>query len=484
MRSSICYKSRTMAKKKNATKRILYIVGILVVILIIFAVIGSTTGLFGNRGGGMNVEVAKVERRSLTQVVTASGKVQPEVEVVLSPDVSGEIVFLGVKEGDEVEQGQLLVRIKPDFYQAQVEQATARVSQARASMSQARASMLQADLDVKRSEELFKKNVVPESEHESVKTQYEVAKASFEAAEFAVASAAAAEREAKEQLYKTSIYAPMDGTISQLDIEVGERVVGTTQMSGTEMMRVARLDQMELEVDVNENDVVNVSLGDTAAIEVDAYPERSFRGVVTEIANSARVTGTGTQEQVTNFPVKIRILDPHNYAFDASMAPTLLEEELSPDSPQNPQFRPGMSGTVDIFTATVASVLAVPIQSVTVRDFNRVQPEAETDEEGEEAEGEEVAANDEEAADEEEEQPVPAQRMEEDLRKVVFVVNDGKAKMIEVETGISDDSHIEVTEGLEEDLDVIIGPYSAVSRMLAPGNAVQTGNNGGPQGNN
>jgi HlyD family secretion protein len=472
-----------MAKKQNATRRILIIIGALVVLLILVAVIGTTTGLLGNRNRGLSVETTKVQLRTLTQVVTASGKVQPEVEVILSPDVSGEIVYLGVKEGDQVEHGQLLVRIKPDFYEAQVEQASARVSQSRASLSQARANMLQAELDVTRNEELFKRNVIPESEFEMVQTQFEVAKASYEAAEFAVASAAAAEREAREQLYKTSIYAPMDGTISQLNIEVGERVVGTTQMSGTEMMRVARLDQMELEVDVNENDVVNVSLGDTASIEVDAYPERAFRGVVTEIANSARITGTGTQEQVTNFPVKIRILDPHNFDLSGEESPTLSEEELASGSLPNPQFRPGMSGTVDVYTATVPNALAIPIQAVTVRDFNRVTPEndeeegdAEVAENTESGESSEESSEDTEEADEEEsDSGVVA---EEDLRKVVFINDDGKAKMLEVETGIADDTHIEIQSGLEEEQQVIIGPYSAVSRMLRPGSAVQLNGDG------
>ncbi len=469
-------------KKKNATKRILVISGILLVLLIVVAVIGATTGVFGNRGGGISVEVAKVEVRSLTQVVTASGKIQPEIEVVLSPDVSGEIVFLGVKEGDEVSKGELLVRIKPDFYEAQVEQATARVSQSRASMSQARANLLQAELDVKRNEELFKRDVIPESEFEIVRTQYEVAKASLEAAEYAVESAAAAEREVKEQLAKTSIYAPMDGTISQLDVEVGERVVGTTQMSGTEMMRVARLDQMEIEVDVNENDVVNVSLGDTAAIEVDAYPDRSFRGIVTEIANSARTTGQGTQEQVTNFPVKIRVLDPHNLDFDRSDAvPELSEQELAVDAPVNPQFRPGMSGTVDVFTATVGEAPAVPIQAVTVRDFNRVTPErpqGENSKEDAEADNAQMEGSADGQSDGEKTADSTGLFAKEDLRRVVFVVDDDEARMIEVETGISDDTHIEIKAGLEEGQDVIIGPYSAVSRTLGPGDAVSINEDG------
>lgn len=454
-------------RKKNSTRRLLLIIGILAVVLITVAVVGATTGLFGGKNKGTRVETASVEERDITQVVTASGKVQPEVEVKISPDVSGEIVFLGVREGDEVEQGQLLVRIKPDFYTAQLEQATARVSQARASESQARANQLQADLDVKRKKELFDKNVIPESEYETASTQYQVAQANLESAQFAVQSAQAAEREAREQLNKTSIYAPMSGTISQLNVEVGERVVGTTQMAGTELMRVARLNQMEMEVDVNENDVVNVSLGDSASIEVDAYPERSFKGVVTEIANSATVTGAGTQEQVTNFSVKIRILDPHNLDAESSTAPDVREGELAAGEVNIvPQFRPGMSGTVDVYTATVMRVAAVPIQAVTVRDFNQLKKDGDGNGD-EESEPSEPAENETDSG-----SSLP---QKEDLRKVVFIAADnGKAEMAEVETGIADDTHIEIKTGLEIGKKVIVGPYSAVSRSLKPESTITT----------
>ncbi len=446
------------------------------VIFAVIAVIGTKAGWFGAGGEGISVETAPVEKRDITQVVTASGKVQPETEVKISPDVSGEIVFLGVNEGDEVTQGQLLVRIKPDFYVAQTEQASARVSQAKASLSQARANLLQAELDVRRSKELFEKNVIAESDFETVKTQYDVAQANFESAEFGLASSQAAEREAREQLNKTRIYAPMSGTISQLNVEAGERVVGTSQMAGTELMRVARLNQMELEVDVNENDVVNIALGDSAAIEVDSYPERVFRGVVTEIANSARVTGAGTQEQVTNFPVKVRVLDDHN--LDTSWtrdAPVVRDEELAAGQAVDaPRFRPGMSGTVDIFTATVAAAVAVPIQAVTVRDFNLI---AQEEDGAEAAEDDETA---EETGNSDADQQQGGRARTEDLRKVVFVVEDGKAEMVEVETGISDDSYIEVRSGLEQGQTAIIGPYSAVSRQLRQGSNVKTEGPGRP----
>ncbi|NBC16125.1 MAG: efflux RND transporter periplasmic adaptor subunit [Bacteroidetes bacterium] len=456
----------------SATKRIVYIIIALVVLLVILGVVAGAAGWIGGGDRGVAVETAPAETRTITQVVTASGKVQPEVEVVISPDVSGEIIQLTIREGDPVQEGDLLARIKPDFYAAQVEQAEAGVMQSKATEAQRRADMLNAKAELQRQQDLYEKEAISKSAYEQAQTQYEVAKAAHEAAQYAVQSAEAQLRERRENLSKTAIYAPMTGTVSKLDVEAGERVVGTGQMQGTEMMRIARLDQMELEIDVNENDVVNVAVGDTAAIEVDAYPEQAFEGVVTEIANSARVSAQGTQEQVTNFPVKIRILDAHNV--DARRqaagqnAPALAEEVPPPDTPY-PNFRPGMSGTVDIFTRTVVDVVAVPIQAVTVRDFNQVQPG--TGEDDGEADATEDASSD-EATEE-----APRGPMTEDLRKVVFLVSeDDLARMVEVETGISDDTHIQVKRGLDGGESVIIGPYRAVSRTLSPGDAVEVDN--------
>jgi HlyD family secretion protein len=243
----------------------------------------------------------------------------------------------------------------------------------------------------------------------------------------------------------------MDGTISILAVELGERVVGTTQMTGTEMMRVAKLNQMEMVVNVNENDVVNVAVGDTAAIEIDAYPTRVFNGVVTEIANSARVTGSGSQEQITNFPVKIRILDPHNVSFDASgVDDVVMDNELPVASTEMPNFRPGMSGTVDIYTHTVDGATAVPIQAVTVRDFMQL---------------------DEEHGGMADSLRTPG---EEDLRRVVFVVNEeDRTRIQEVETGIADDSYYVIISGLSVGDKVVTGPYRAVSRTLEPDELVE-----------
>lgn len=453
-----------MANNRSATRRLMWIIAGLVAALVVFGVVGTLTGFLGKRDKSVGVEVATAEVRSLTQLVTASGKVQPEVEVVISPEISGEIIALPVREGDFVGEGTLLARIKPDFYTAQVEQAEAGVLQAKASLAQRRADQINAESELKRQKDLFDKNVISASAYEQAQAQYEVAKAAYEGAEFAVQSAEARLRESKEQLAKTAIYAPMSGTISMLNVELGERVVGSNMMAGTEMMRIARLDQMELEVDVNENDVVNVSVGDTADIEIDAYPERTFKGVVTEIANSARVTAAGSQEQVTNFPVKVRVLDVHNTEL-AAAAPSegMRAEEVPQARGVVPNFRPGMSGTVDIFTQTVTGAVTIPIQAVTVRDFKKVKP-ADADAGPGEAraagQGATLATADTSGA-------------REDLRKVVFIVEDGKARMVEVQTGISDETHIEVKSGLAGGEQVVIGPYRVVSRELEPGQAVK-----------
>jgi len=450
-----------MAKKKSsATKKLLIILGVLVVLAIIIIVIVAKSGAFGGPSA-TRVEVADAELRTVTQVVTASGKIQPEVEVKISPDVSGEVVALAVAEGDQVRHGQLLARIKPDFYEAQVEQADASVLQARANEAQRRADLLNAELESNRQKSLFESNAVSEADYQQAQTRYETMKAGLEAAEYAVQAAQARLREAREQLAKTTIFAPMDGTVSQLNIELGERVVGTTQMTGTEMMRIARLDQMEIQVDVNENDVVNVTLGDSASVEIDAYPGRTFRGSVTEIANSARTTGQGTQEQVTNFPVKIRILDPHNVILASDSAGEVLTastDEIPGTTQTAPSFRPGMSGTVDVFTKTAFDVVAIPIQAVTVRDINEVAREKQR------AERRQAGAEPDTSA------VIPE---EEDLRRVIFLFEDGKAVMSEVETGISDDTYIEILSGVSEGQRVITGPFRAVSRTLKPDDPVE-----------
>ena len=423
--------------------------------------------IFGDGNEGETVDIARAEIRTITQVVTASGKVQPEVEIIISPDVSGEIIQLPVMEGQQVRKGELLARIKPDFYLAQVEQAEANVSQGHAFVAQRRADVLLAEQALKRQRQLFESKVIAEDAMEQAQTQHKIAQAALEASQYSVKSSEARLREFQEQLSKTALYSPMAGTVSKLEIELGERVVGTTQMTGTQMMTIARLDQMELEVEVNENDVVNVALSDTAAIEIDAYPERLFRGVVTEIANSARLLGSGSSDQVTNFPVKIRILDSHNSEarLAAGKGAALMEESLVTED--FPSFRPGMSGTVDIFTTTVEEVVAVPIQAITVRDFEKLKEE---EAKRRRRMGEEPAADE---AVEETDASAPLIR-EEDLRRIVFVMDEeSMARVIEVDTGIADDMYIEIRSGLEGGERVITGPYSAVSRTLKPDTTVK-----------
>ena len=447
-----------MAKKKSATKRILTLLIVLVVIAVVAIVGLRASGLVGGKERATQVELSEVERRTVTQLVTASGNIQPEIEVRISPDVSGEIVELPIVEGDRVTKGKLLARIKPDFYQAQLDQAEASVLQAKANEAQRRADLLNAELERNRQQALYESGAISEAAFQSADTRFETMKASYEASQYSVRIAEARLKEAREQLSKTTIYAPMDGTISILAVELGERVVGTTQMTGTEMMRVAKLNQMEMVVNVYENDVVNVAVGDTAAMEIDAYPTRIFNGIVTEIANSARVTGSGSQEQITNFPVKIRILDPHNVSFDESgVDDVVMDNELPVASLEMPNFRPGMSGTVDIFTHTVDDATTVPIQAVTVRDFMQLDVEH-----GGIADSLRTPG-------------------EEDLRRVVFVVADeSRVRIQEVETGIADDSHYVILSGLSVGDRVVTGPYRAVSRTLEPGELVEEREEDGP----
>jgi HlyD family secretion protein len=400
------------------------------------------------RGGdkALEVETADAQVRAITQSVTASGKIRPEIEVPISSEVSGEIVFLGVEEGDRVQEGQLLLRIRGEFYTAQREQAQAGLLQSRADAARARAEYLRAEADLARQQSLFDRGVVPEAEIEAAQTRFQVAQASLEAAEYRIRSAEASLSQAADQLRRTAIHAPMTGTVSMLNVELGQRVVGTAQMIGTEIMRIAELDQMELEVDINENDVVNVSLGDSARVEVDAYPDRPLYGIVTRIANSARVTGAGTQDQVTSFPVKIKLNGTAaRLAGGADLAVTAADEA----GPRpGPLLRPGMSGTVDIYTQTIERAVVVPIQAVTVRDFNRLleQEDAETPRDA----------------------FVP-----EDLRRVVFVVRDGIAHMVEVSTSISDDTHIAVESGITGGDTVITGPFRLLRTEIQDGDAVR-----------
>lgn len=444
-----------MASSSNTTTRILYAVGGLLALIVLAGGVGWGLGWIGGEEPGVFVQTEEAKKRTITQVVTAFGRAQPEVEVTISPDVSGEIVALPIQEGDVVQQGDLLARLKPDDYQAAVERARAQVSQAKATLAQRRADSIQTRRTYERQKQLYEKGVVPESDFYDAETSYQQAVSQLEAAHFQVESAKADLQDAREQLQKTQIYAPMAGTITRLEVEEGERVVGTQQQAGTEMMRVSRLGQMELEVDVNESDVVNVSAQDSSTIEFDAYPDRSFRGTVTEIANSARIQNEGSQNEVTNFPVTIRVLDNPNTGLTTGDEGGITRPEVPAERGRAPLLRPGMSGAVDIYTETVQDVVAVPIQAVTVRDFADLRPEASSD-----------------TTDE-------GSGPDEDLREVVFVAEADSARMVEVTTGIANDTYMEITSGLDGGETIITGPYSAVSRELRPGSKIRTGGFGG-----
>src|SRR6056297_2332268 len=446
-----------MAKDKSATKKLLKITGILVLLLVIGGVAANMMGWMDSGDAETTVETANAELRTITQIVSASGRIQPETEVIIRPDVSGEIIELNVQEGDFIREGDLLLRIKPDIYQARIDELSASLLSQQSRMEEARSNMLQAQSEFRKSEQLYEQNLISETEFNQSKTTYEARQANLRAAEYQIQSAQAQLRRAEEELQQTVIRAPRDGTISRLSVEEGERVLGNAQTAGTEMMRIARMEQMEVEVDVNENDIVNVSPNDTTLIEVDAYPNRIFEGLVTEIANSADVSGGGSADQVTNYKVKIRIVTPHN--LDQAADRLLTQTETISEVPESvPSFKPGMSGTVDIKTNTVYNVVSVPIQAVTVRDFAEDDSNSD-DEESEEAEENETS-----------EQEVRNQ--DEDFRRVVFLNDNGKAKRVEVETGISDNTHIQIMSGVAAGDEVITGSYRVLSRELEDGDPI------------
>jgi HlyD family secretion protein len=427
-------------------KKILFGLIILVAVVLVL-ILGKNRGWFG-KSEGQPVTVEAVVRKTITQIVSASGKVQPVTEVKISPDVSGEIILLSVKEGDFVGRGTLLARINPDLYESAVDRVTAslntskaNLANSRARFSQSEAQFINARASYNRSELLFKQNAISESEFDTAKAQFLVAEADVEAArqnvvaaEYQVKSAEAALKEARESLTKTNIFAPMDGTISRLDSELGERVVGTSQFAGTEIMRIANLNQMEVLVNVNENDIIRVNVGDTATITIDAYRGQEFTGVVTSIANSAKTEGFSL-DQVTNFEVRIGIL-PDSYQHLARGT------NLSP-------FRPGMSATVDIRTKREIDVISVPIQAVTVREVKAKK---------EPADSLQQASNTRQAS---------------NIEECVFLFVDGRAVQTPVVSGIQDTYFIQIIEGLDEGQKVITGPYRTVSRTLKDGDAVQ-----------
>ena len=412
-------------------KKTIYIIVGIALVVIVLLIVGKKAGWFGESGNFKEVEVTEVQRFDVIEKVSATGKIQPEVEVMLSSEVSGEIIELPVVEGQQVEKGDLLVRVNPEIYQSSLERARAGLQNIRSGLSQAEASLKEAESNFQRNKTLFEKGIISKAEWDRIVSAYEVAQASRQAAFYNVRSAEASVNEALENLGRTNIYAPMSGTISSLDAELGERVVGTQQMAGTEILRVADLSEMEVEVDVNENDIVKVSIGDSTIVEVDAYLNQEFKGIVTEISNSANATATA--DQVTNFKVKVRILED-SYRH-------LLEGKPENYSP----FRPGMTATVDIITNRRDNVIAVPISAVVVK--------ADTTAGSRNTGGEQKASG--------------------EMFETVYVKEGDEAKVRVVETGIQDDARIEISKGLETGETVITGPYNTVTKVLKPGDKVK-----------
>lgn len=415
--------------KKNKKKLYIFIaMGVVVVALVLVLVLGA------KKENIITVQTEKVTLKTITQVVNASGKIQPETMVKINAEVSGEIILLPVKEGDRVRKGELLVRIKPDQYQAQVDRAEAGLASARASLNLQKANLEKSESEFKRAEELYQKKLLSDQEFIAIKTTYSVTKSQFESAQAGVQQAQASLRDANESLAKTTIYSPMNGTVSQLLSEAGERVSGSSFTQGTQIMTVADLSAMEARVDVGENDIITISLGDTARITIDAYPDRKFFGTVYEIANTAKSKGLGTQDEVTNFEVKIRILN------------------------KDITLRPGMSMTADIETETKENTIAVPIQSVTTRVPKPKEGDKPKEEKSDSPEGQGGFGMN--------EKPV----------ECVFVVENGKAKMLTVKRGINNDGYVEITEGVDKDVEVISGSYKAINRELEDGSIVKVEN--------
>jgi HlyD family secretion protein len=424
----------------KTTKYILYAVGGLIVLLII----GKMTGIIG-KPKITQVATEKAETRVINETVSASGKIKPEVEVKISSEVSGEIVELPIKEGDVVKKGQLLVRIRPDILKSGYERAVASYNTQKANvgntaqmLNQARANFENSEAKYKRSKELFDQKVLTAAEFDAAKADYASAKATLEAAKqnvtgstYGLAQSAASVKEASDNLAKTSIFAPVDGVVSKLSVEQGERVLGTAQFAGTEIMTISDLSQMDVNIDVNENDINRVVLGDSAKIEVDAFLGKKFTGVVTEIGSSANVVGTNA-DQVTNFTVKVRI-NPESYA-------SMINKDAKNPSP----FRPGLTATVDIQTNRTTS-LSVPIQSVTTRDDKKT-----------------AAATD--KAKPADDKKVKTTNNE--VKTYVFIYEAGKVKQVAVTTGIQDDTYIQVLSGLKSGDEVVSAPFEAISKTL------------------
>ena len=449
-----------MAKQKQKSNKLIYsLIGALVVV-VIFLVVAKSAGWIG-KPKELEVELAKVKRVTIVEKVSASGTVQPVTEVKIAPEVSGEIIELHVEEGDSVKRGQLLVKIRPDTWESQLQRAQASLSQQRANLAQAeanlnaaRAQFIRAEQDYKRQETLWKEKVISEADWQLAKQNYEIAKTdvtaaekSVEASKYIIQSTVASLREAQENFRKTSVIAPMDGIVSKLIVKKGERVVGTATMAGTEMLRIADLNVMEVRVDVNENDIVRVSVGDTAIIDVDSYAStnKEFKGVVTLIANTAK--DKLSADAITEFEVRILILD-------ASYQDLVKAGNKFP-------FRPGMTASGEIITTRKENVLSVPLAAVTTRNADQMG--------GGENQGGPPNRNASQSPNQNNQPPKA------DQPKVVIFVNDkGTAKMKEVKTGISDYDNIEILSEISDSTEVVTGPFLVVSTRLKEGEKIRS----------
>jgi HlyD family secretion protein len=441
-----------MSKKKKSNKIIWYLLAVVVVLVVVSVVMSK---------GKKNleaVEISEVKLVTITEKVGASGKVQPETEVKLSPDVSGEITELYVREGDSVVKGQLLLRIRPDNYELAVQRSQASLNTSKAALAQAQARQLQAEAQLIRSKAnyerqkaLFEQKVISQLEFEQATTEYKVAQQELEAAkqnvisaQYNIQSATSTVNETIQNLTRTSVYAPMSGIISKLAVEKGERVVGTAQMAGTELLRIANLNDMEVRVDVNENDIIRVSLGDTADVEVEAYRNRKFKGVVTSIANTANQALTA--ESVTEFQVKVRILSDSYKDLKAKSG------RLSP-------FRPGTSASVEIITETKKDVLAVPLAAVVAKSPEEISK---------------ISSQKEQAKPKEVKQEKNGEKKSEKQEYVfVYKPESKKVELRQVSTGISDFENIEITKGLKVGEKIVVAPFQAIDKKLKDGDEVQ-----------
>ncbi|MDG1902710.1 MAG: efflux RND transporter periplasmic adaptor subunit [Bacteroidales bacterium] len=434
-----------MTKSK---KRVWLIISIVLVVTVITVLAIKK----GNNSNSIKVATEFVELRKIVETVSANGKIQPAKDIKISPYISGEVVELYVKEGEFVKKGYKLARIDPEIYlrayektEASLNTSQANQANSKARLSQSKAQFVKSELDFKRSKTLWEKKVISDSDFETAKSNYDVSKADVAAAEesyrssqFQVSSAKASLKESKENLNRTTIYAPNDGTVSKLSVDVGERVTGASTFSaGTEIMRIADLEVLEVNVEVNENDIVRVNLLDTAIIEVDAYLNRDFKGLVTEIATSANTIGVSA-DQVTNFDVKIKMLK------------TSYEDLIKSDAAISSPFRPGMSATVEIETETAVNIKTIAIQAVTTRaDTSGRMKTAKEKREEERLSSEKGIGS-----------------STDKIEEYVFVYEEGKAKLRKVKTGIQDNKYIEVTEGLKVGDEIIVAPYRAVSKTL------------------